>query len=449
MNAKRSSASGSSTLPKDAGSRAGPRQGDRKLKAKQEAKDRFDQTCSALKEQERTSKRKLKRRRTNVRKARRRSTTLKIDLAKAEERVVFWRDRLEAARGVAGAESARRSSMKRAASARERVAQSELSVLNGESELASLYSKKEFLSARQKKASRQRASVERLRSKSAFDLRSYRDALEKRREQNRTKELSLERFAQEIKTLEERMKEDYNLDLSEVEFKIEGVDAPEAPTSADDIKALRAIADAKRGAEDGCSRETVDSSRELIVPNDPAGAKRRKKRDRRTARQAERFWIRQLGSARTRSNAQDAVHDVIQSVQRPRRGAQVDSEDCRTRQRRLPQNVRLRRSTRFAGYFCTIFKSCSAVRRLDVGSRRIPESRVGVIARPPGKELKSLSLMSGGEKSLTCVALLLAIFQHRTSPVCILDEVGPRSAKRTSAVHQRSWTSCRRLSSCS
>ena len=98
-------------------------------------------------------------------------------------------------------------------------------MLNGESELASLYSKKEFLSARQKKASRKRASVERLRSKSAFDLRSYRDALEKRREQNRTKELSLERFAQEIKTLEERMKEDYNLDLFEVEFKIEGVDA--------------------------------------------------------------------------------------------------------------------------------------------------------------------------------------------------------------------------------
>ena len=51
------------------------------------------------------------------------------------------------------------------------------------------------------------------------------------------------------------------------------------------------------------------------------------------------------------------------------------------------------------------------------------ESGVDIVARPPGKELKSLTLMSGGEKSLTCVALLLAIFQYRTSPICVLDEV--------------------------
>ena len=51
------------------------------------------------------------------------------------------------------------------------------------------------------------------------------------------------------------------------------------------------------------------------------------------------------------------------------------------------------------------------------------EGGVEIVARPPGKELRSLSLMSGGEKSLTCVALLLAIFQAHSSPICILDEV--------------------------
>lgn len=51
------------------------------------------------------------------------------------------------------------------------------------------------------------------------------------------------------------------------------------------------------------------------------------------------------------------------------------------------------------------------------------ECAIDVVARPPGKELRSISLLSGGEKTMTAVALLLSIFKSRPSPFCILDEV--------------------------
>ncbi len=51
------------------------------------------------------------------------------------------------------------------------------------------------------------------------------------------------------------------------------------------------------------------------------------------------------------------------------------------------------------------------------------ECGIDIIATPPGKTAFSNSLLSGGEKALTAVALLLAIFQYRPSPFCVLDEV--------------------------
>jgi chromosome segregation protein len=51
------------------------------------------------------------------------------------------------------------------------------------------------------------------------------------------------------------------------------------------------------------------------------------------------------------------------------------------------------------------------------------ESGIDIVAQPPGKRLQNVLLLSGGEKAMAALALVLSIFRYRPSPFCLLDEV--------------------------
>ncbi len=76
----------------------------------------------------------------------------------------------------------------------------------------------------------------------------------------------------------------------------------------------------------------------------------------------------------------------------------------------------------FQGTFKKLFGGGDAFMKLT-DEENSAESGIDVVASPPGKRLQSVLLLSGGEKALTALALLVGIFQYTPSPFCILDEV--------------------------
>ena len=81
----------------------------------------------------------------------------------------------------------------------------------------------------------------------------------------------------------------------------------------------------------------------------------------------------------------------------------------------------------------------------------ILDAGVQVMAQPPGKKNSTIHLLSGGEKALTAIALVFAIFQLNPAPFCLLDEVdAPLDDANTERYCQARATRCRRApSSCS
>ena len=78
-------------------------------------------------------------------------------------------------------------------------------------------------------------------------------------------------------------------------------------------------------------------------------------------------------------------------------------------------------NTRFSARFPKLFGGGEA--SLELTDDDLLAAGVRVMARPPGKRNTTINLLSGGEKAMTAVALLLALFELNPAPFCLLDEV--------------------------
>ncbi len=76
----------------------------------------------------------------------------------------------------------------------------------------------------------------------------------------------------------------------------------------------------------------------------------------------------------------------------------------------------------FSATFANLFGGGQAFMKLT-DQENSDESGIDIIASPPGKKFQNVLLLSGGEKALTALSLLMAIFQYQPSPFCVLDEV--------------------------
>ncbi|MDP2905413.1 MAG: AAA family ATPase, partial [Candidatus Omnitrophota bacterium] len=108
------------------------------------------------------------------------------------------------------------------------------------------------------------------------------------------------------------------------------------------------------------------------------------------------------------ASAKDSLHQAILKINRTTKDAFLDTFD--------------KVKVEFRNYFRLLFGGGDAQVFL-VDEQDPLESGIEIICRPPGKKLQNVLLLSGGEKAMSAIALIFAIFKVKPSPFCILDEI--------------------------
>ncbi|MDR3197873.1 MAG: chromosome segregation protein SMC [Planctomycetaceae bacterium] len=367
----------------------------------------------------------------------RKTTNMKIELAKSEERLDFLKERVRQfedhlqERQNLLAEHQRRSRL-----LKERREGILLAILRIESCLATLYLKKESMTRDAAGSYRIRQELSDGRAKSQTELKRLQHELQKARSKVHTKQIELERCIQEQKTLIDRMREDYSIDIVELDNQTDvtnkknnknETDSSELPAeelSADELPSEESPSDevvtvpAEEHSIDEVSDTDVPAEEEPLSPDDY----QKEIEDLRTKLQrlgsVNLEAIETLEELETRYTTLSNQYNDLTGA---KKSIEKIIEKINTESQQLFEETFNGVKQHFRELFQHLFGGGHADLVLE-NPENILESGVDIVAKPPGKELKSVMLLSGGEKTLTCVALLLAFFRYKPNPVCILDE---------------------------
>ncbi len=171
------------------------------------------------------------------------------------------------------------------------------------------------------------------------------------------------------------------------------------------------------------SRDLMEFEERMFTINTPAGELREKLA-------AARASLKDLGSVNLM-----AVEEFAETKERYDflNGQITDLQKARDDLRRITEEIRAESTELFLVTYNKIKKNFhNMFRRLFGGGRaeirlvdpkNVLESGIEIFAQPPGKKLENISLLSGGEKSMTAVSLLFATYMVKPSPFCLLDEI--------------------------
>ena len=317
----------------------------------------------------------------------RNSTDLKIELAKSEERLEHLRGRIrQFQENRQEREKAMDERRKRLVLCNSKRSLGERSILNAQAQSATLYLEKEAYASEAKAIASQRDAISRERAEIADSLRSLQTRLRKTETKLHKSQLAANEARHQRQTLAERLQEDYGTEIAELDARADQEDLDEeAVAQREEVQ--NEIEELRRKINN-LGNVNLDALEEL--------------------EDLETRYERMSAQYKDLVDAKSALEKIIERIN-------VDS-------RRLFLDTFEAIKDEFENLFRDLFGGGQANLVMEEGVD-VLEAGVEIVARPPGKELRNISLLSGGEKTLTCVALLLAIFRSRPSPVCILDEV--------------------------